>query len=63
MDDTTKRLWVEADAATRAEVQAEQGRRPAREVMAAALARLRAWHALEKHRRKVHKKAMEQNNG
>jgi hypothetical protein len=61
MDDTTKRLWVEADAATQAEVRAEaQLGRDGRNNARAARARLRAWRALEKHRRKVHKLALTQ---
>jgi len=58
MDDTTKSLWRAADAATLAEVQAEAAKRPAPEVMQRAIARLRAWTALEKHRRKVFKAQM-----
>lgn len=58
MDDTTKALWRAADAATLAEVQAEASKRPAPEVMQRAMARLRAWTALEKHRRKMLKATM-----
>lgn len=59
MDTITPDLWRAADAALLAEVRAEHDKRPARDVMAAAMARLRAWAALEKHRRQVHKEQVE----
>jgi hypothetical protein len=56
MDDTTKRLWVEADAATRAEVQADERLgRDGKNNGKAARDRLRAWHRLIAWRRKVWK--------
>jgi len=58
MDDTTKRLWVEADAATRAEVQADERLgRDGKNNGKAALARMRAWHRLIAWRRKMWKEA------
>jgi hypothetical protein len=56
IDDETRVLWREADAAIAREVEAEKARRPAREMMAAAIVRLRAWRALERRRRLVHRK-------
>jgi hypothetical protein len=53
MDDVSKTLWRAADTALLVEVQAEAAKRPAPEVMQKAMARLRAWTALEKHRRKM----------
>jgi hypothetical protein len=54
MDDTTKRLWVEADTATRDEARAEaQLGRDGKNNGRVALARLRAWQRLIAHRRKV----------
>jgi hypothetical protein len=55
MDTITPDLWRAADAALLAEVRAEAAKRPAPEVMQRAMARLRAWTALEKHRHKVFK--------
>ena len=59
MDDLTRALWRDADAATLAEVVAERDQRPARDVMAAAMRRLRAWARLVKHRRDMHRKALD----
>jgi hypothetical protein len=59
MDDLTRALWRAADAALLAEVVAERDKRPARDMMAAAMKRLRAWQALIRHRRQVHRAQVE----
>ena len=64
MDDLTRVLWRTADAATAAEVQAEARLgRDGKNDGKAALARLRAWAALLKHRRAMHREALDKGQG
>lgn len=56
MDETTKRLWVEADAATLDEARSDAalGKHDKNDGRAA-VKRHRAWQRLETHRRRVHR--------
>lgn len=61
MDDLTRALWRQADAATAEEMRAVVVAEKAGEKMvkSPALRRIRAWARLIGHRRQVHRKAME----